>query len=163
MNFFQREIFEALKPRIPEMAKEKYAKNIIWKLIKYGERDIKDHCIANLGNVRKLVRSNIGQSVLEYAYNQFAQSNQRNQIISNLYGKTYNRLSKMDPGISILDCCKKNMNLVLPILTDFIEDLKSLTEKEVITQTVSHRAFLDFFNTVLYLLNMDDKSAVENR
>ena len=130
---------------------------------KYGERDIKDHCISNLGNVRKLVRSNIGQSVLEYAYNQFAQSNQRSQIISNLYGKTYCRLAKMDPGITILDCCKKNMNLVLPILTDFMEDLKSLTEKEVITQTVSHRAFLDFFNTTMYLLNMDDPKAVEHR
>lgn len=159
----RRTIFEAVKPRIPEMAKEKYAKNIIWKLIKYGERDIKDHCIANLGNVRKLVRSNIGQSVLEYAYNQFAQSNQRSQIISNLYGKTYCRLAKMDPGITILDCCKKNMNFVLPILTDFMEDLKSLTEKEVITQTVSHRAFLDFFNTTMYLLNMDDAKATEHR
>ena len=30
----RREIFEAVKSRIPDMAKEKYAKNIIWKLIK---------------------------------------------------------------------------------------------------------------------------------
>ena len=29
----RRAIFEQLKPRVPEMAKEKYAKNIIWKLI----------------------------------------------------------------------------------------------------------------------------------
>ena len=41
---------------------------------------------------------------------------------------------------------------IKPIVTDFMEDLKSLTEKEVITQTVSHRAFLDFFNTMLILL-----------
>jgi len=148
----RREIFEAVKTRIPDMAKEKYAKNIIWKLIKYGERDIKDHCIANLGNVRKLVRSNVGQSVLEYAYNQFAQSGQRNNIISHLYGKTYGRLAKIDPGMSFVECCQKNDKLVLPIVTDFMEDLKSLTEKEVITQTVSHRAFLDFFNTMLILL-----------
>ena len=123
----RREIFEAVKTRIPDMAKEKYAKNIIWKLIKvtfyflkninsklkYGERDIKDHCIANLGNVRKLVRSNVGQSVLEYAYNQFAQSGQRNNIISHLYGKTYGRLAKIDPGMSFVECCQKNDKLVL--------------------------------------------------
>ena len=43
------------------MAQEKYARNVILKLIKYGERDIKDYCIEHIGNVRKLVRSNIGQ------------------------------------------------------------------------------------------------------
>lgn len=117
----RREIFEAVKTRIPDMAKEKYAKNIIWKLIKYGDRDIKNHCIENLGNVRKLVRSNVGQSVLEYAYNQFAQSNQRNQIIAHLYGKTYGRLAKIDPGMSFVECCQKNDKLVLPIVTDFMK------------------------------------------
>ena len=34
-----------------------------------------------------------------------------------------------------------------------MEDLKGLTEKEVMQQTVSHRAFLDFFNLCLYLLS----------
>ena len=34
-----------------------------------------------------------------------------------------------------------------------MDDLKALTEKEVMKQTVSHRAFLDFFNLCLYLLS----------
>ena len=113
----RRAIFEELKPRVPEMAKEKYAKNIIWKLIKYGDREMKDYCIENLGNVRNLVRSNIGQSVLEYAYNQFAQSAQRNKMIRMLYGKSFQRLSKMDKDMSVLDCCIKNANFVDSILT----------------------------------------------
>jgi len=159
----RRAIFEELKPRVPEMAKEKYAKNIIWKLIKYGDREMKDYCIENLGNVRNLVRSNIGQSVLEYAYNQFAQSAQRNKMIRMLYGKSFQRLSKMDKDMSVLDCCIKNANFVDSILTDFMEDLKSLTEKEVITQTVSHRAFLDFFNLCLFLLNSEDEQIKEKR
>ena len=46
---------------------------------------------------------------------------------------------------------------------DFMEDLKSLTEKEVITQTVSHRAFLDFFNLCLFLLNSEDEQIKEKR
>lgn len=44
-----------------------------------------------------------------------------------------------------------------------MEDLKSLTEKEVITQTVSHRAFLDFFNLCLFLLNSEDEQIKEKR
>lgn len=159
----RKSIFEELKPRVPEMAKEKYAKNIIWKLIKYGDREMKDYCIENLGNVRNLVRSNIGQSVLEYAYNQFAQSAQRNKMIKMLYGKSFQRLSKLDKNMSVLDCCLKNAKFVDSILTDFMEDLKSLTEKEVITQTVSHRAFLDFFNVCLYLLNSDEPIIKEKR
>merc|ERR1712131_283059 len=126
----RRTIFEAVKPRIPEMAKEKYAKNIIWKLIKYGERDIKDHCIANLGNVRKLVRSNIGQSVLEYAYNQFAQSKQRNEIVSKLYGKSWIRLSKTESEPTLISVIEKNMDYCETILSDFRDDLKALNEKE---------------------------------
>jgi len=65
------------------------------------KREIKDFCIENLGNVRKLVRSNVGQGVLEYAYNQFAQSKQRHNMIKTLYGKSYTRLSKVNPVISI--------------------------------------------------------------
>merc|ERR1712131_370803 len=145
------------------LKKVKDAKNIIWKLIKYGDREMKDYCIENLGNVRNLVRSNIGQSVLEYAYNQFAQSAQRNKMIRMLYGKSFQRLSKMDKDMSVLDCCIKNANFVDSILTDFMEDLKSLTEKEVITQTVSHRAFLDFFNLCLFLLNSEDEQIKEKR
>jgi len=49
------------------------------------------------------------------------------------------------------------------ILTDFMEDLKSLTEKEVMQQTISHRAFLDFFNLCLYLLHAEDEKIVEKR
>ena len=119
----RRTIFEELKPRVPEMAKEKYAKNIIWKLIKYGDREMKDYCIENLGNVRNLVRSNIGQSVLEYAYNQFAQSAQRNKMIRMLYGKSFQRLSKMDKDMSVLDCCIKNANFVDSILTGIVQNL----------------------------------------
>lgn len=57
----RRFIYTELKAKIPEMAQSKYARNVVLKLIKYGERDIKDHCIENMGNVRKLVRSAIGQ------------------------------------------------------------------------------------------------------
>ena len=123
----RRAIFEELKPRVPEMAKEKYAKNIIWKLIKYGDREMKDYCIENLGNVRNLVRSNIGQSVLEYAYNQFAQSAQRNKMIRMLYGKSFQRLSKMDKDMSVLDCCIKNANFVDSILTGNVQHLTLIT------------------------------------
>ena len=57
----RRFIYDALKNKVAVMAQEKYARNVILKLIKYGERDIKDYCIEHIGNVRKLVRSNIGQ------------------------------------------------------------------------------------------------------
>lgn len=57
----RRVLFEQLKLKVPEMAASKYARNVVLKLIKYGERDIKDYCIENMGNIRKLVRSNIGQ------------------------------------------------------------------------------------------------------
>jgi len=35
----RKNIFENLKPRIHEMAKEKYAYHIVWTLIKYGDRN----------------------------------------------------------------------------------------------------------------------------
>ena len=65
--------------------------------------------------------------------------------------------------MNILDVCLKNADFCDTIVTDFMEDLKSLTEKEVIKQTLSHRAFLDFFNLILSLLNSDDKRIQEKR
>ena len=44
-----------------------------------------------------------------------------------------------------------------------MEDLKALTEKEIMRQTISHRAFLDFFNLCLYLLNSEDPKIMEKR
>ena len=44
-----------------------------------------------------------------------------------------------------------------------MEDLKALTEKQVMQQTISHRAFLDFFNLCLYLLHSDDEKIVAKR
>ena len=60
----RRVIYEEVKLKVAEMAQSKYARNMVLKLIKYGERDIKDYCIENMGNVRKLVRSSFGQSIL---------------------------------------------------------------------------------------------------
>lgn len=166
------------------MAQSKYARNMVLKLIKYGERDIKDYCIENMGNIRKLVRSSFGQSILgtllnkqtqsrtkhfflEYAYNQFAQAGQRNGIVSTMYGKSYVKLSKMETNPTLITVIEKNPDFMgmrsskrffqfyhsETILKDFMDDLKALTEKEVMKQTVSHRAFLDFFNLCLYLLS----------
>jgi len=159
----RRFIYDSLKEKVPEMAQSKYAKNVVIKLIKYGERDIKDHCIENMGNVRKLVRSATGQSVLEYAYNQFAQSKQRNDIVSKLYGKSWNRLSKTDKQPTLISVIEKNTDFVETIITDFMEDLKALTEKEVMQQTVSHRGFLDFFNLCLFLLHSEDDTIKQKR
>ena len=117
------------------MAQEKYARNVILKLIKYGERDIKDYCIEHIGNVRKLVRSNIGQvkilsflkvsynifqSVLEYAYNQFAQSKQRSEIVSKLYGKSWIRLSKTESEPTLISVIEKNMDYCGETFINFI-------------------------------------------
>ena len=119
----RRVIYEEVKLKVAEMAQSKYARNMVLKLIKYGERDIKDYCIENMGNIRKLVRSSFGQSILgnfkkkdsfysilisEYAYNQFAQAGQRNGIVSNMYGKSYNRLSKTEKEPTLITVIEKN-------------------------------------------------------
>ena len=62
----------------------------------------------------------------------------------------------MDPSMNLMDICIKNADFIETIVTDFMEDLKSLTEKEVIKQTIAHRAFLDFFNLILGLLNSSE-------
>ena len=62
-----------------------------------------------------------------------------------------------------MEICVKNCDFIETILTDFMEDLKSLTEKEVIKQTISHRAFLDFFNLILDLLNSKDEKFKSKR
>lgn len=149
----RRVVYEEVKLKVAEMAQSKYARNMVLKLIKYGERDIKDYCIENMGNIRKLVRSSFGQSILEYAYNQFAQAGQRNGIVSTMYGKSYVKLSKMETNPTLITVIEKNPDFMETILKDFMDDLKALTEKEVMKQTVSHRAFLDFFNLCLYLLS----------
>jgi len=65
--------------------------------------------------------------------------------------------------MSLMEICVKNSDFIETILTDFMEDLKSLTEKEVIKQTISHRAFLDFFNLILDLLNSKDEKFKSKR
>ncbi|CAK8680213.1 pumilio homolog 3-like [Clavelina lepadiformis] len=140
------EIFNELKEHIVDMCKNGYAKNIVWKMLKYGTPQERNLVMSSFnGLVYRMIRKPKSASVVEYAYNNYATAEQRNFIVRQLYGKVY---------LLCDDSNKANLSEILTeqpdkkesLLKSFKDGLTPLAEKTVIAHTLVHKAFYEFFD-----------------
>eukprot|EP00058_Branchiostoma_floridae_P020525 XP_002606015.1 hypothetical protein BRAFLDRAFT_269781 [Branchiostoma floridae] len=138
-------LFEELKDELVNMSKSKYAKFSVRKLLKYGTKEQKAEIMKSFhGHIKKLVRHTEASSVLEYAYNEWANQKQRKAMLQELYGNTY--VVFKAPGTTTLQELftlhpdKKEL-----VMKEFKESLTPLLEKTVVKHTLVHKALLEFF------------------
>nr|XP_039255795.1 pumilio homolog 3-like [Styela clava] len=138
-------IYDELKSEIVNMSKNRYSKNMVWKFLKYGSSKQRDEIIhAFAGLVPKLIRKPGPASVIEFAYNIYANKEQRNFLVQQLYGNTFN-VTKSNDSSTLEDVFKEQPEKKSMILGNFKQCLTPLVDKEVITHTIVHRVFNEFF------------------
>nr|XP_009860251.1 pumilio homolog 3 isoform X1 [Ciona intestinalis] len=138
-------IFSEIQTHIVDMCKNGYAKNIVWKLLKYGTPEERQVIMSSFkGIVYKLMRKSKSASVVEYAYNNYATAVQRQAIIHEFYGRVFIMLANQEP-LSLPQVIESNKDKKSAILSSFKDALTPLVDKTVIVHTVVHKALYDFF------------------
>merc|ERR1712223_319848 len=80
-------IFQEMKEDIVEMSKSKYASFFAHKLLRYGSKEQRAHTIkALMGKVAKLMKHKTAATVVELAYNDYADAATRNSMLQEFLG-----------------------------------------------------------------------------
>ncbi|UMM16210.1 hypothetical protein L5515_013321 [Caenorhabditis briggsae] len=138
-------LFNELTPEIVRMSKNVYSKFFVKKMLKNGTKEQRDLIItAFRGHAPTLLRIKHAAEVLEYAYNDFANAHQRNDIITEFYGKEFIifREDKIRPLSEILAEKPEKKAVIMKHLDEVIG---AVNEKETLRLSILHKLMLDFF------------------
>ncbi|KAI8509258.1 hypothetical protein Bbelb_131060 [Branchiostoma belcheri] len=138
-------LFEELKDDLVNLSKSKYAKFSVRKLLKYGSKEQKAEIMKSFhGHIKKIIRHTEASSVLEYAYNEWANQTQRKAMLQELYGNTY-LVFKAPDTTTLQDLFTLHLDKKQLVMKEFKESLTPLLEKTVVKHTIVHKALLEFF------------------
>ncbi|XP_078658455.1 pumilio homolog 3-like [Branchiostoma floridae x Branchiostoma belcheri] len=138
-------LFEELKDDLVNLSKSKYAKFSVRKLLKYGSKEQKAEIMKSFhGHIKKIIRHTEASSVLEYAYNEWANQTQRKAMLQELYGNTY-LVFKAPDTTTLQDLFTLHPDKKQLVMKEFKESLTPLLEKTVVKHTIIHKALLEFF------------------
>lgn len=145
-NMEQRAVaFDEMKHIIVAMSESKYAKFIVRKFLSYGSKMERTLVFKSLcGHVRRLIRHREASEIIEFAYNEYANATQRLAFLEEFYGPTFTLLKTEDAktleDVFNLHPKKKDM-----ILANMKETLLPLIEKSILTHSIVHRLFYEYF------------------
>uniref|UniRef100_A0A0M3J8S8 Protein penguin (inferred by orthology to a D. melanogaster protein) n=1 Tax=Anisakis simplex TaxID=6269 RepID=A0A0M3J8S8_ANISI len=126
-------LFDELCPEIVRMSKSKYARFFVTKMLKNGSAAQRNIIInAFRGHCVSLMRIQWAAEVLETAYNDYANAEQRSNIVSEFYGKEYLLFKVV--GIRIGYCLFQDESLKVVTLKDILE--KDPAKKAVIIKNL---------------------------
>ncbi|CAG9537190.1 unnamed protein product [Cercopithifilaria johnstoni] len=140
-------LFEELVPEIIRMTKSKYARFFVIKMLKHGstvQRQIifdafRGHCVS-------LLRVSSAAQVLESAYNDYANAQQRYNIIIEFYGVDFAYFKASDNRIrtlkEIITDCPSRKSSVVKYLENILVDI---VDRPQIKLSLTHRLLSDFF------------------
>lgn len=142
----QREkVFEELKDDIPTMAKSKYAKFLVKKMLMYGTKHNRSAVYKSFhGHVRQLIRHKVAADIVEYAYNEYANAHQRLSMLEDFYGPSFCLFKTPDikclGQIMLSQPDKREM-----ILRNMREALLPLIDKNILVHSMVHKVFMEYF------------------
>ncbi|CAL4236624.1 unnamed protein product [Meganyctiphanes norvegica] len=141
---YQTAIYEELKGDLLLLAKNKYSRFFVLKLLRYGPRDQKDAIIlAFKGKVVELMKHKVACEVVELAYNDWANAKQRSMMIQEFFGPHF-RLFHEDDLHNLDDALKKHPERRETILADMRLALQPILDKGVFTNTMVHTLLKDY-------------------
>ncbi|XP_013407953.1 pumilio homolog 3 isoform X2 [Lingula anatina] len=149
------ELFEELKDDLVELCKTKYSSFFVKKVLKYGTKAQKNAVFkAFHGNVRKIVRHTVAAAVLEYGYNEYATAAQRSALMEEFYGPSFALFKS--PNVTTLEqILKEQPTRRDMILSNMKEAITPLVDKTVLSHTIVHRAFFEYFTYASNKARMD--------
>ncbi|XP_044512979.1 pumilio homolog 3 [Gracilinanus agilis] len=138
--------FEELKESWVELSKARYSRNVVKKFLMYGNKSQIAEIIKSFkGQVRKMLRHAEASAVVEYAYNDKAILEQRNMLVEELYGNTF-QLYKSAIYPTLEKVLEVQPDKQQAIMDEMKQILTPMAQKEtVIKHSLVHKVFLDFF------------------
>ncbi|KAL4236270.1 hypothetical protein ACF0H5_004657 [Mactra antiquata] len=138
-------VFDELKDEIPTMAKSKYAKFLVKKMLMYGTKHHRNMVYKSFhGHVRQLIRHKTAADVVEYAYNEYANAHQRLSLLEDFYGPSFCLFKTPDikclGQIMLSQPDKREM-----ILRNMREALMPLIDKNILVHSMVHKVFMEYF------------------
>ncbi|KAI8812258.1 armadillo-type protein [Cladochytrium replicatum] len=139
------EIALELKGRFAELSASQFGKFIVRKVLKYCKKARAGVIEELYGKVKKLIRHRDASTVVEAAYSQFANSQQRHALLEEFYGPEF-ALLKSGPRTldSILAAQPHKKSIIMKHLLD---NIKSILEKgsfSIGEHSIIHRAILEY-------------------
>ncbi|VIO93715.1 Uncharacterized protein BM_BM7594 [Brugia malayi] len=140
-------LFEELVSEIISMTKSKYARFFIIKMLKHGsvvQRQIifdafRGHCVS-------LLRMSSSAQVLESAYNDYANAQQRYSIIIEFYGVDFSYFKAADNRVRTLKEIIMDFPSRKSSVVKYLENiLIDIVDKPQIKLSLTHRLLSDFF------------------
>ncbi|KAI9011402.1 armadillo-type protein [Gaertneriomyces semiglobifer] len=142
------ELAEELKGSYVELSKSLYGRFLISKILKYCSAVYRHAVIQDFyGKVRRMIRHKDASMVLEEAYSQYANSQQRAALLEEFYGPEF-ALFKHAGGHSLQDLLKENPHKKPAIMRHLRETLISILGKGFTSighLTIVHKALLEYF------------------
>ncbi|XP_061887599.1 pumilio homolog 3 isoform X2 [Entelurus aequoreus] len=142
----RQEVFESLKDDILLLSKSRYGRNVVQKLLMYGNKNLVGAVIQTFkGHVRVMLRHALASSIIEHAYTEKAPLVQRQMLKEELYGTTYTvcKSSVCDTVHKVVEANPEKRDF---IVNDMQQILAPMAQKEqVIKNSLVHKVFLDFF------------------
>lgn len=144
-NAIQNELFTELQEHILELMKSKYGKFFIKRLLMSGTKEQRLAIFKSLyGNVKKLVKHKEAASILEIAYNDYANASQRASLIEEFYGPTF-ALFKTGDSQTLDQILEAHPEKKESILKNVKETIPVLMDKQICQLSIVHKVLLEYF------------------
>ena len=140
-------IFEELKNKIMKLSISVYGRHVPIKMLKYGNSEMRKYIIEKqiYGNVAKLAANRLGNTVLEYAYNQLATSLQRSNLVREFYGKEF-AVMKSDKKESLEEIMKNGNEK--NILNFMKGKISKMINKAIFQPTIFHQILREWIENL---------------
>ena len=140
------QIFDELKDDIIELSKLKYGKFFVLKMLKYGNAKQKQQIVSSFyGHVTNLLNHACASTVLETIYNDYANLEQRNQLIQEYFGSEFKFFKDQETG-NLKDAIKKlDEDKKEKVMNHFKDQLNKLSTKIATNFSMTHCLYREFF------------------
>ncbi|RWS23834.1 pumilio domain-containing protein KIAA0020-like isoform X2 [Leptotrombidium deliense] len=139
-------IYEEVKDILVDLCKLPYAKFFVQKMLNYGSKEQKTEIIkAFYGNVKAMLHHNEAATVVEYAFNEVANSSQRNHLLQEYFGAEFAHFKDDKTATLEQVFSKVNNSQKQKILEEMKEELIKLTNKNSWKHSIAHFIFHEFF------------------
>ncbi|KAK3730600.1 hypothetical protein QZH41_018820, partial [Actinostola sp. cb2023] len=148
-------LFDQFKEDFEAMAKSKYSKFFVKKMLKYGTREQKRFIIQCFyGKVKKLIRHKEASEILELIYTDYAVAAEKTSLVQEFYGPEFSLFKTLD-NKSLVKILTDEPLKKPSILRNLKESLAPLVDRSVITHNIVHRVLLEYFSMA------DEKARLE--
>ncbi|KAI1701985.1 CPL domain-containing protein [Ditylenchus destructor] len=154
------DLFEELTPEIVRMAKSKYSKFFVNKMLKYGSKQQRDTVVnAFRGHCVKLFKMVASAPLLDTMYSEYSTSEQRQAIVSEFYGPEYVLFRSEGENTETLKDIAANKPEKIPIIMQNLETvLETATQKLTLKLSLTHKLMFDYLT---YCTKDQKKSLVD--